>query len=79
MDTQDEKQQTKQPGKTSASMVAQHPLHPVENLAMERGMPATAVAGLRRATGWVEGKQVTVEQFEEAMELYRNKPMGRSI
>jgi hypothetical protein len=69
-------------GKAAASMVPRHPaapaatLHPVEDLAAERGMPATALAGLRRATGWHPGKQVTAEQFEAAMTAYRGKPMG---
>lgn len=51
-------------------------LQPVAQLAVERGVPAHAIAGMSRANGWAEGKQVTAEEFETAMEAYKNKPMG---
>lgn len=71
----------KQEKRKGSSMVAPHPptdgkLHPVEDLAAESGMPAHAVAGICRANGWAPGKQLTVAEFETAMEAYKTRPMG---
>ena len=71
----------KQEKRRGVSMVAAHPpvdgkLHPVEELAAESVMPAHAVAGMCRANGWVPGKQLTVTEFETAMEAYKSRPMG---
>jgi hypothetical protein len=66
---------SKRPG----SMVApksQEQLQPVEDLAAERGMPEHALAGMMRANGWVEGKQMTGLAFESAMTAYIKRPMG---
>lgn len=67
--------------KAGGSMVAPHPpigggLQPVEELAMDLGISAGELAGLRRATGWLSGKQVTAEQFDEAVAQFRARPMG---
>lgn len=51
-------------------------LQPLAELAAERGMPAPALAGMCRANGWAEGKQLDAEEFEQAMEVYRQRPMG---
>ncbi len=55
---------------------AQERLQPVDELAAERGMPAPALAGMMRANGWVDGKQLTGSEFECAMDSYIRKPMG---
>jgi hypothetical protein len=65
--------------KAAGSMVAQRPasnLRPVEDLAAEAGVTPPILAGLRRATGWAPGKQVTAEQFAAAVEQFNNRPMG---
>ncbi len=64
--------------KKPASMVAPKPdgLQPVEELAAERGMPRPALAGMCRANGWAEGKQLTATEFETAMTAYVRRPMG---
>jgi len=54
----------------------QEQLQPVETLAAERGVPATALAGMCRANNWAPGKQLTGTQFEDAMTAYIRKPMG---
>ena len=64
-----------------ASMVApkskaQETLQPLSELAAERGMPATSLAGMCRANGWVDGKQLSGSEFEAAMTAYMKKPMG---
>lgn len=66
----------KQPTSIIAPPPKAQTLRPVEELARERNMPATALAGMRRANGWAEGKQTTAEEFETAMESYKTKPMG---
>jgi hypothetical protein len=55
---------------------AQEKLQPVTELAAERAMPGHALAGMCRANGWVEGKQLTGSEFESAMTAYIRKPMG---
>jgi len=77
----DTKQPSQPPKRTATSMVAQHPpvdgtLQPLEKLAAECGMPAPALAGMCRAKGWAEGKQVTATEFESAMTAYIKRPMG---
>ena len=67
--------------KVPTSMVApksraQEKLQPVAELAGERGMPATSLAGMCRANGWADGKQVTASEFETAMTAYTRRPMG---
>jgi len=52
-------------------------LQPVTVLAMERGVPEHAIAGMCRFYGWAEGKQLTAEDFESAMNAYRVRPMGQ--
>jgi hypothetical protein len=64
-----------------ASMVAPHPpatggLKPVEDLAAESGMTPATLAGLRRATGWAPGKQVSGPEFEAAAEAFKSRRMG---
>jgi hypothetical protein len=55
---------------------AQEKLQPVAELAAERGMPAPHLAGMCRAKGWADGKQVTATEFETAMTAYMRRPMG---
>jgi hypothetical protein len=55
---------------------AQEKLQPIDELAGERGMPAPQLAGMCRANGWAEGKQVTATEFETAMTAYIRRPMG---
>jgi hypothetical protein len=67
--------------RTSQSMVAAHPpangeLVPVETLAEGSGMDVCSLAGLRRANDWAEGKQVTPDEFNEAVIAFENRPMG---
>lgn len=68
--------------KRPASMVApksraqQERLQPLDELAGERGMPAPMLAGMCRANGWADGKQVTATEFETAMTAYVRRPMG---
>lgn len=67
--------------KAPTSMVApkskaQEKLQPITELAAERAMPAHALAGMCRANGWVEGKQLTDTEFETAMTAYIRRPMG---
>uniref|UniRef100_C6E6Q6 Uncharacterized protein n=1 Tax=Geobacter sp. (strain M21) TaxID=443144 RepID=C6E6Q6_GEOSM len=69
-------------GKRPTGMVApkstaqEQRLQPVEELAAERGVPAHALAGMRRYYGWADGKQVSAEEFESKMAAYRVRPMG---
>lgn len=68
-------------GKAPTSMVApkskaQEKPQPLTELAAERGMPNTALAGMCRANGWFEGKQLTGTEFEAAMTAYVRRPMG---
>lgn len=63
------------------SMVAPHPsvaegLKPVEDLATEYGITPASLAGLRRATGWAPGKQVSPSEFKAAAEAFRCRRMG---
>jgi len=51
-------------------------LQPLEELARERGVPAHALAGMCRAYGWAEGKQVSAEEFDAKVIAYRVRPMG---
>ena len=67
--------------KALISMVApksrqQEKLQPVDELAAERGMPAALLAGMCRANGWADGKQVPASEFESAMTAYASRPMG---
>ena len=55
---------------------AQEKLQPIEELAAERAVPLPALAGMSRANGWAEGKQLTGAEFETAMSDYIRKPMG---
>jgi hypothetical protein len=55
---------------------AQEKLQPVDELAAERGMPATSLAGMCRVNGWAQGKQLTATEFETAMTAYIKRPMG---
>ncbi|MDD2853533.1 MAG: hypothetical protein PHY09_16735 [Desulfuromonadaceae bacterium] len=64
-----------------ATMVAPKPepaetLHPVTELAALSGLSSAHVAGLCRAKGWSEGKQVTTAEFTGAMDAFENRPMG---
>jgi len=56
--------------------LAQGRLQPVEILAIEREVPASILAGMARANNWAAGKQITPEQFEDAMTAYARRPMG---
>lgn len=66
--------------KTSSTMMAPHPgtgeLLPVEELARAKGMKSYEAAGLCRAMGWAAGKQVTADEFDQAVTVFRNRPMG---
>ena len=48
----------------------------VESLAKEAGTPGWETAAMMRAVGWASGKQVTKDQFEKALETFRNRPQG---
>lgn len=79
--TAGEGQPQKKEIKAGGSMVAPHPgksgdLRPVEELAAEAGMTAPILAGLRRATGWADGKRVTEAEFTDAAGKFNNRPMG---
>ncbi|MDD5106045.1 MAG: hypothetical protein PHC49_10560 [Desulfuromonadaceae bacterium] len=63
------------------AMVAPKPeaaetLHPVTELAELSGLSRAHLAGLCRAKGWAEGKQVTAAEFTSAMDAFENRPMG---
>lgn len=51
-------------------------LFPVKALAGAAGVPAWELAGLMRAAGWADGKQVTPAAFGAAMAKFRNRPQG---
>lgn len=55
---------------------AQERLQHVEELAGERGMPSPQLAGMCRANGWADGKQLTATEFETAMTAFISRPMG---
>lgn len=55
---------------------AQEQLTPLETLAAAAGLTAARLAGIRRANGWAEGKQVTPEEFNEAVIAFNKRPMG---
>lgn len=71
-------------GKKGASMVAPHPqkkqgskeLRAVEDLAEEHRLQPWYLAGLRQATGWAPGKQVTEDDFLAAKEKFDQRRMG---
>jgi len=63
------------------SMVAPHPpadgrLHPVEELAVARGVGTATMVAICRASGWLPGKQVTEAEFDQALEKFRGRAMG---
>ena len=73
--------------KSEASMVAPHPLgkgkkkteeglKPVEDLAEEAKLKPWETAGLLRAAGWAEGKQVTKNEFDSVLSAFRCRPQG---
>lgn len=67
--------------RASKSMVAQHPpatgeLLPLETLAEGCGYSNARLAGLRRFKGWAEGKQVTPDEFSDAVIAFERRPMG---
>lgn len=49
---------------------------PIEILAQGANMPAWELAGVRRALGWAEGKQVTQTVFDQALAAFRKRPQG---
>lgn len=51
-------------------------LYLVEDLAAERNLASWFVAGLRQATGWAAGKQVTREEFDTAVGRFSARPQG---
>lgn len=51
-------------------------LFPIEKLAKETALKSWELAGLRQYTGWMEGKQVTENQFSQALDSFRNRPQG---
>ncbi|MBI4621042.1 MAG: hypothetical protein HY739_12925 [Desulfobacterales bacterium] len=68
-------------------MIAPHPLgkgkkkieedlKPVEDLAEEAELKPWETAGLARAAGWTEGKQVTKNEFDSAVSAFRCRPQG---
>lgn len=68
-------------GKKGVGMVAPgtspgQSLLPVEDLAREAGLKPWQLAGLRRACGWVEGKQVTLAEWKAAVLRFENRGMG---
>lgn len=70
------KQTADKPGKTTVQKPVKEPLHPVETLADDHGLPSWETAALVTATGWAQGKQVTEAEFESALTKFRNRPQG---
>ncbi len=68
--------------RSATAMVATHPPVPggtlrlVEEIARERGLPIWYLAGLRRAKGWAQGKQVTAAEFDAAAAAFDARPQG---
>jgi len=52
------------------------PIFPVEALAEEKGIPAWEVAALRQGMNWADGKQVTKDEFDIALDRLRSRPQG---
>jgi hypothetical protein len=63
-------------GRMVAPRPAPVPMQPVTELAAERNVPQTALAGMCRHYNWAEGKQLSADEFESAMTAYQAKPMG---
>jgi len=82
----EKKDKNQKAAKSAAAMVAPHPLgrgkrkkedlRPVEELAEDAGLKPWEEAGLMRAAGWAEGKQVTKGRFDEALAAFRARPQG---
>lgn len=51
-------------------------LYPVETLANNAGLKPWQLAGLRQATGWADGKQVTLSEFAAAVQRFEQRGMG---
>jgi hypothetical protein len=51
-------------------------LQPVVKLAAKRAIPGWELAGLMRAAGWAEGKQVTADEFDSALQRFRERRIG---
>jgi hypothetical protein len=51
-------------------------LSPVETLAETNGLLSWETAGLMKAAGWAQGKQVSEKQFQQALTKFRNRPQG---
>lgn len=55
------------------------PLTPVETLADTAKLPAWELAALRQAADWADGKHVTQDEFDFALNRLRTRPLGGSI
>ncbi|OQY20079.1 MAG: hypothetical protein B6I36_02220 [Desulfobacteraceae bacterium 4572_35.1] len=51
-------------------------LQPVESLAVDLSIPPWELAGMMRAAGWAEGKQVTADEFADALQRFRSRRVG---
>ena len=51
-------------------------LLPVEEIARARDLPSWETAALMAAAGWAPGKQVSENDFEDALKAFRNRPQG---
>ncbi|MFH2064984.1 MAG: hypothetical protein ABIK15_07295 [Pseudomonadota bacterium] len=50
--------------------------YPIENLAADQGIEAWEAVAMMRAIGWFPGKQVTEQQFTDALARFRTRPQG---
>lgn len=60
------------PGKKSTAKK----LLPVETLAADLKIPAWELAGMMRAAGWAEGKQVAADEFADTLQRFRIRQVG---
>lgn len=51
-------------------------LHDVAELGRNKGMKPHEIAGLTVAKGWAPGRQVSEEEFDAALEAFRNRRQG---
>lgn len=71
-----EKQSNKPGSMVAPKSTEQAKLMPIEELAAAANVPPHALAGMCRANGWAEGKQLSAAEFIFAVNAYRTRPMG---
>ena len=71
-----QKAEEKSARKIGKPITAPPKIHPVEELAAAKNIESWELAGLMRAAGWAQGKQVSEDEFDLALGGFRKRPQG---